>query len=380
MPAMSSKATHGPEPGAPALSVASLILIRTAVAPATRAELQRDLAALVAPHVSGTNFRRQAELAIGQHTAHHLMTESRGRLTITQAGIKLAHGVIAPQRVVSDDWQDIRNGALIAKSLGLASPPPGLAKALERPEGLGALILQQHFGISTARVLSPADLRAELAVIALEQAFGNKIQTGLRKGSGLPARTGRLLAGQLLRKPRDLTSDGKLVSQLAAEIAAATSDNLDSLRLAMLRRLTHPAQALSREEGRSGAEPAKARQPAPEPANDRAPMARTPAPVKAAPGMEEFISSVLDAARPVSEGWPGNRKAFISRVWQAIRNARPEWELSEIAFKSMLAEAHRSGQLVLAAADLKDKSSQREIEESRILYKNTVWHYVRVED
>lgn len=378
MPAMSSRAASGHQPGAPVFCISDLILLRISVAPATRAELQRDLAALCAPHVSGTNFRRQAELAIGQHTARHLISEAKGRLSITPAGSRTAHAALAPQRFVDGEWQQVRNGALIAKALGLSWLPVGAAKAMERAEGLSALALQCHFGLSSTRVLSPADLRAELAVIALEKAFGNKIQTGLRKGSGLPARTGRLLAGQLFKKPRDVASDGKLVTQLAAEIAGAGSDNLDSLRLALLRRLTAPLEAPHREDAHG--EPPEGRTPAPEAANDLAPLARTPEPVKTRPGIDEFVSSVLDAARPVSEGWPGSRKAFISRVWQAIRNARPEWELSEIAFKGMLAEAHRSGQLVLAAADLKDKSAQREIEESRILYKNTVWHYVRVED
>ncbi len=46
----------------------------------------------------------------------------------------------------------------------------------------------------------------------------------------------------------------------------------------------------------------------------------------------------------------------------------------------MLAEAHRSGILVLAGADLKDKCDLKELEDSKILYKNTVWHFVRVED
>ena len=98
------------------------------------------------------------------------------------------------------------------------------------------------------------------------------------------------------------------------------------------------------------------------------------------PDMAEFSHAVVSAARPVSEGWPGNRKAFISLVWKAIRSARPEWELSEIVFKSMLAEAHRSGHVVLAGADLKDKCNLKELEDSKILYKNTVWHFVRVED
>jgi hypothetical protein len=74
------------------------------------------------------------------------------------------------------------------------------------------------------------------------------------------------------------------------------------------------------------------------------------------------------------------RKAFISRVWDAIRTSHPEWGLSEIEFKDMLAGAHRAGQLVLTGADLKNKQNIKEFEDSAILYKNTVWHYVRVED
>ncbi len=46
----------------------------------------------------------------------------------------------------------------------------------------------------------------------------------------------------------------------------------------------------------------------------------------------------------------------------------------------MLAEAHRLGAIVLANADLKDKKNITEIENSAVLYKNTVWHFVRVED
>ena len=58
----------------------------------------------------------------------------------------------------------------------------------------------------------------------------------------------------------------------------------------------------------------------------------------------------------------------------------PHWGLSEIEFKCMLAEAHRSGHVVLASADLKNKENIKELESSAISYKNTVWHFVRVED
>ena len=46
----------------------------------------------------------------------------------------------------------------------------------------------------------------------------------------------------------------------------------------------------------------------------------------------------------------------------------------------MLAEAHRTGHLVLATADLRDKSLLKELQDSAITYKNTVWHQLRVED
>ena len=129
--------------------------------------------------------------------------------------------------------------------------------------------------------------------------------------------------------------------------------------------------------------PHPARAPTPKPANDRAPIAEAAPPklrLPSPPDMAEFCRAVIDAARPVSEGWPGNRKAFISLVWKAIRNTRPDWGLSEIAFKGMLAEAHRSGQVELATADLKDGRDLKSLEDSKILYKNTVWHFVRVQD
>jgi len=228
-------------------------------------------------------------------------------------------------------------------------------------------------------VMSPTDLRAELAVIALERAFGNKIKTGLaKKGSGLPGKTARLLAGQLFKKPREIASDGKLIIALAADVLSATDESLEGLRLALLRRLTREP-----DQGRATVDLSRPRQTAPRAANDVSPLEAPPPAVPrqiVRPDMREFASAVVDAARPIAEGWPGNKKAFISRVWRAIREARSEWDLSEIAFKGMLAEAHRAGEVMLTTADLKDRCDLKELEDSKILYKNTIWHFVRVED
>jgi hypothetical protein len=367
----------GADPAA-ALTIDDLVLIRIAAAPATRAELQRDLAGLVAPKITGTVFRRSAELAIGAYAGQQLISEQRGRLTVTAAGHRIAEDHITPFRITDGGWDGVRS-TLVTRAIGLKAVSPNVAKALTRAEGLAALVLQQHFGLPTSKVLSPTNLRSELAVVALEKAFGNKIKTGLGKGSGLPGKAGRVLAGQLFRAPRELASDGKLVLSLAAEIAGTSDHSLDGLRLALLRRLTGtPAtEPVAKSTERRGPGPS------PTPDNDQSPLNANPAiapRVAVHPDMEEFSGAVVSAARPISEGWPGNRKAFISLVWKAIRSTHPEWELSEIAFKSMLAEAHRSGHVVLTGADLKDKCDLRALEDSKILYKNTVWHFVRVED
>ena len=92
----------------PVLSIDTLVLVRTAAAPATRAELQRDLAALVAPKVTGTVFRRSAELAIGAYVAQQLITEQRGRLSASAAGHRVAEDHIAPFRMSDGGWEGVR--------------------------------------------------------------------------------------------------------------------------------------------------------------------------------------------------------------------------------------------------------------------------------
>ncbi len=385
---------------AAAMSVDDLVLVRiaTATGHGTRADLQRDLAHLYGPRAAGTQFRRSAELAIGTLTQSSMITDSKSRLQATAAGQSMAAAILARPRPAKAGWEGARD-ALIGRAMGLTSLNAAAQKAFDRVESLAALMLQQHFAISPSRILSIPDLRSELAVVALERAFGDRIKTGLgkaggrgaAKGSGLPGKTGRLLAGQLLRQPREFSSDGKLIVALAVEVTNATDATLDGLKLALLRRLIRPVDGpidgssdgpvdrlQMRREGVSDVPST-----APHPDNDQAPIASSTVAlprVVTRPDMAEFAGAVVDAARPISEGWPGNRKAFISLVWRAIRDTRPDWELTEIAFKGMLAEAHRTGQVVLVGADLKERCDLNALEDSKILYKNTVWHFVRVED
>ena len=177
----------------PALTARDLVLLRIAAGTATRADLQRDVAPLLAPKFSGAEFRRSAELGISNLIGSQLVAETKGRLSATGKGLQVAEALLASAKAPCATWVDVKL-ALVLRALR-TSDTPAIRKALQRVEGLAAIVLQDHFGKSTGRAQSPADLRADLAIIALERAFGNKIKTGFKKGAGLPAKPGRVLAG-----------------------------------------------------------------------------------------------------------------------------------------------------------------------------------------
>ncbi|MDO9384008.1 MAG: hypothetical protein Q7T86_14220 [Hyphomicrobiaceae bacterium] len=356
--------------------LALLLLVRAACeGGATRAEIVRDLAPLFAHKLSPAEWRQSADAASGDLLALNLATEKRGRLRVTDQGAALSAGYLGlktPMEQHALPWADVRDISLVAKALGAEREAPARLKSLSRPEALCAIIVQQAFGLPIKKNEQPARLRARLALIALERAFGNKIKAGMGSGAGLSAKAGRTLAGQLQRKPREFPNDAKLIAELAAEQVDAPRADLEQLRLALLKRLGTRALE-ERRAANSQSKRATIAPPAAMPvaANDAPPMR---------PDMGQFARTVQAAARTCADGWPGNRKAFISNVWSAVRLSAPQWGLSEIEFKCMLAEAHRSGEVVLASADLKDKKNIKELESSAILYKNTVWHFVRVED
>jgi hypothetical protein len=281
---------------------------------------------------------------------------------------------------------------LVAWALGV-EPAPRMLKALARPDGLRTVIVQCIYGISPKRILNAPRLRMALAGIALERAFGNKIKSSLDADNGLSVKASRLLAGQLALRPRDFGTDARLIAALAVEAVGAVQADPAALRQAVLRR--HVSELLG---GGPGGERPEAAGPGgaaghadvpaayPSAAADRAAAGeqavvhRSRPSAANRPDLAGFARIVLQHADAQAEGWPGNRKAFISRVWQSIADAHRDWGLSEVEFKSMLAEAHRTGHIALASADIKNKASLADVQASQIAYKNTVWHFVRVEN
>jgi len=354
--------------------VRALVLVRVASAAdgLSRGELAADLAPLAAHRLSPGQWRALADREVDALAAAGLIAERGASLVAGEAGIARAAIFLGLKGSLPRSWAEVRNVRLIAKALGLEREAARRLHALAKPDGLRAAIVQRAFGLKIKGVATPSRLRTALAAAALERAFGNQIQAGLAGKLGLSAKAGRLLAAQLAKKPRDFGTDSRLIAALAAEQTGTAQLDAGALRIGVLRRYLDSADQPVSMRPRPIAKPTAARprlvEPAPPP----------PAPVQR-PDLAGFAHEVRRHAAIRAEGWPGNRKAYISHAWQIVREARADWGLSEIEFKCMLAEAHRAGQLALASADLKDNKSIKELQDSAVVYKNAVFHFIRVD-
>ena len=365
------------KPAAPAMLDAdrlrAFVLVRIAAAPrgVAMATLAGDLAALASHRIAHTQWHAVIDRETAALADAGLARPDGARLEATDAGLARAALFLGLKGSLPRSWSELHDIWLVAKVLGIERDPPKRLRQLATPDGLRAAIVQAAFGLRIKGVATPSRLRVGLAAVALERAFGNQIKAGLAGKLGLSAKAGRLLAGQLARKRRDFGTDARLVAALAAEHVGSARADAGALRLALLRRyLDGPEQPTPRRRA-----PAKA--PVTRPRLVEPPA---PAPIGTGrPTLAGFAQEVRRHAEARAEGWPGNRKAYISHVWHVMREQRAQWGLSEIEFKCMLIEAHRAGNLTLAHADLKDNSNIAHVQASAVVYKNAVFHFVRVD-
>jgi hypothetical protein len=334
----------------------------------------------VAHKLSAARWRTLLDLEIEALAAAGLVSVSDGRIAASEAGMARTAIFLGLKGGLPRSADDLVNVRLIAKALGLEREPPKRQAALRTPDGLRAAIVQKAYGLKIKGTASPSRLRASLAALALARAFGDQFKGAPAEKLGISAKAGRLLAGQLAKKPRNFGTDSRLVAALAAEHVAAAGPGLAQLRTAVLRRYLDGGDKPGALPRRQPAKRSTARPRLVEPASPPAPVPSLPPPApQGRPDLAGFAEEVRRHALGKAQGWPGNRKAYISHVWQILRQARAEWGLSEIEFKCMLAEAHRAGRLALANADLKDAGSVRELQESAVVYKNAVFHFIRVD-
>ncbi|HRK19702.1 MAG TPA: hypothetical protein PK970_12145 [Hyphomicrobiaceae bacterium] len=379
-----------------------LVRVATAARTMTRDELQRELHPLVSHAHSMSSWAPLLDRDLAALADAGLVSVQTVGVSITDAGTKRA-ALVLGVATLPKTWTEVRGARLVARALGIENLPPRRLKQLMKADGLKAAIVQKAFGLKVRGVPTAARLRVELARVALRRAFSDGLPADATGKTGLSAKAGRALAGRLANPPRDFPTDGRLITALALEHARARKADLESLQTAILRRyLTKgsspgtDADVVTQPVGAARARAAaKARR-------ERKPIRRARAGRDEHPGQGSlplvdaisigaelprerpdftgFVASVRILADRVADGWAGNRKAYISRIWRTLAQQRPGWDLSEVEFKSMLAEAHRRSALVLAHADLKDGPSLADVEASAVVYKNTIFHFVRIED
>ncbi len=384
-------------PGRVAL-IEGLVLARIAAAPADAAAITRDTWKIGGAAMSADRWSAEIDAVleiaaadgdIEQHDDRRCHATAAGRERVRQfLGQKSAD-------VLEKGWSAVRDGSLLLRALGLEQAPAKRQRALAKADDLRLAIVISAYGLRLKGAPTPARARQALALLALERAFGGSIKGALGAKTDLSSKASRLLAGQLSRTPKDFGTDARLVAALAAEVTGASKGDLASLRVGAIRRFIAgdaPAAKSPKRQSRRSA-PLPSSEPEPNARGDLPSAQQTVAAVPGAsspvvvplpvpprrPDPASFAAAVNRAAGERGEGWAGNRKAYVSEVWTIIRERHPEWQISEIEFKSMLTEAHRTGLVVLANADLKDKRHMAEIQASAIPYKNTVWHYIRVE-
>ncbi len=424
----------------------ALILARICVQKgATRTDLGKDIAPHTAHKLSPAEWRTTLEQALDILKSEGLISEKGGRLHAATDGIAATQDFLGSKGKLPQEWRVIADSRLTAKALGLERASAKTLKALARPDVLRAMIVTCGFGLKLKGTATPAQIRAALAIKALERAFGNQITSNLSGSAGLSAKAARLLAGQLSTHPRDFGTDRRLLAALAAQTVGAAQTEISALHTSLFRlilagrrvealeltpttaRQPKNSNAAKGQSARKKLVPGKTpnEKPAAKKTNTKklptlnsalkpgaaaalldvaheAQPSAIPAPEAAAqsaktqsaarleaapeqlpgskPDLEGFTKEVHRQAIRCAQGWSGDRKAFISHVWQSIRNSRPEWGLSAIEFKCMLLEAHHMGKVLLAYADLKDKSNIDDVKNSAIAYKSTVWHFIRVEE
>lgn len=355
----------------------NLVLTRIASSArgAPKTAVSEDLAGFVAHKLSPAQWRQALDALLTGLVRAGFAKPVGVKFEATETGLARVGEFLALKASLPHAWGEVRDTRLMARALGLEKESARRLKALGRPEGLRAAILQRAYALKIKSVATPSRLRAALAAVALDRAFGNRARDSLGDKLGLSAKAGRLLAGQLARKPRDFGTDGRLVAALAAEQVGAMQTDMASLQQAVLRKFLDADAAPA---GRAPAPRVQTAQPARPRLVDppAAPMAPVAAPRPDLPG---FGTAIRALAAKDAQGWSGNRKAFISHIWRRLREEHAGWGLSEIEFKCMLAEAHRAGHVALANADLKDASSLKDVQESAVVYKNAVFHFVRVE-
>lgn len=266
-------------------------------------------------------------------------------------------------------WHEIRDGHLIALSLGLA-PTSQLLARITSAEGLRTVLLTLHFQLPfDVATVTVEQVRFGLAKLAEKRGLTSGIRTTLITENDVSQKEAVMMGAKLLKSRYVVESDGELIACLAAEVVGAVNESASELRQMLFRRLISSKESSETIQGVQG-----------DFISTVSSLGGANVMTEDPPPLPEFTKQVSVIAKDIAVGWPGNKRAFISHVWVQLREKFPHWRITQEEYKDLVLKAHRAGLLRLAIADLRDKTNVEDVADSRITYKNSEWHFIRVED
>ncbi len=336
----------------------------------TEVALRKDLHPLVMQQMSAGEWRNCLGQIIVSLVNEGFMRPVRANAyMVTEHSQPRALKFLKLSNLPKTPWHEIRDGYLIAISLGLQPARPLVAR-LTSAEGLRSILLTLHYNLPYDIASVTVDqIRLGLAKIAEGRGLTSGIRTTPVR-ENITQKEAVMMGSKLLKSGHVVESDGELLACLAQEVVGAVNESAAELRQMLFRQL------ISSRESSEVQKLVKA----PGQIQDLSPTGAAECPEREPPPpLPEFTDGVMDIAKSIAVGWPGNKRAFISHIWQELRQRYPEWQFTEDEYKEMIVSAQRAGLLRLAIADLRDKTNVDDVAKSRVSYKNSEWHFIRVD-
>ncbi len=339
----------------------------------TEVQLRKDLHPLVMQKMSAVEWRTNLGQIIVALVDQEFIRPVRANAYMTTENCpERAANFLQTSRLPKAPWHEIRDGHLIALALGL-TPTSHLVSRLVSAEGLRSAVLTGHFNLPyDIATVTVEQLRFGLAKTAQDQGLTSGIRTTLIEKSDLSQKEAVMMGAKLLKSGHVVESDGELMACLAQEIVGAVNESAAELRQMLFRQLISSKESSEVMANVHNGEQAGAL--------TGAALGTRQGNSEPIPPLPEFTHLVLKIAQDIAIGWPGNKRAFISHIWRDLSASFPFWGINEDEYKEMILNAHRAGLLRLAIADLRDKTNVEDVAQSCITYKNSEWHFVRVDD
>lgn len=341
----------------------------------TEVQLRKDLHTLVMHQMSASEWRTiLGQLIVRLVDAGFMRPVRANAYMCTDKCLPRIQNFLKVSRLPKLAWHEIRDGHLIALAMNL-TPTSKLVARLATAEGLRSAILTAHYKLPfDMATVTTEQIRLGLATVAEQRGLTSGIRTIPIHEKNLTHKEAVMMGAKLLKSRHVVESDGELMACLAAEVVGAMNESATELRQMLFRQLISVRESSEIHSGSGSSVLSASDRGVPAVGNSLSGRKVTP------PALPEFTREVLKIAATSAEGWPGNKRAYISHVWRDLKQKFPFWNLDEEEFKEMILNAQRAGLLRMAIADLRDKTNVEDVAESRISYKNSEWHFIRVEE